>query len=310
MPTLDGCEAQPATDPANCGGCGTACVVSNATAGCASSQCTVGACDTGYTDCDQDATNGCEVNTAANPKACGSCTNDCTTQPGTWTCENGSCKISQCPAGKGECDGNAATVCETDVTNSTLHCGFCNNPCSLPNATGECKASACAIKSCDPGFADCDQQVSNGCQSQHECRPLRKCDRPCSNSNVGTAVCSAGVCTSTCSPGYGNCVTPAQPAADDGCETNLLTDPAHCGQCSGACSATNVTTKVCAAGKCTPVCNTGFGDCNAGLSPAPNDGCETPVSTVPELRRLRAQCGSQNVASTACSAGGAACEAP
>jgi hypothetical protein len=305
----DGCETDPATDPQNCGGCGSACVVPNATPACVAGSCTIGKCNDGFSDCDP-TLSGCEANIGSNPKLCGSCTNDCTLQPGSWVCDSGSCKVSQCAAGKGDCDADP-TSCETDTNSSILHCGFCNNPCNLPNATPECKAGLCAIKSCNAGFADCDNLASTGCEVNllTDAAHCGSCARPCSSMNVGTASCSGGLCVSTCNPGFGNCSKPAAPAADDGCETNLLTNPAHCGKCSepgasAACSTNHVATLACTQGKCTPACSSGWGDCNAALSPAPNDGCETPTASDPlNCGACGLQCGSQNTTQTSCAAG-------
>lgn len=61
-----------------------------------------------------------------------------------------------CTDGKGECDGNQETACETDLRSSTNHCGACGVTCGAGEscASGSCKknqlisttgASACAI---------------------------------------------------------------------------------------------------------------------------------------------------------------------
>lgn len=36
--------------------------------------------------------------------------------------------------------------------------------CSAPNGAAECKAGACVITACDPGFGDCDGDAKNGCE--------------------------------------------------------------------------------------------------------------------------------------------------
>jgi hypothetical protein len=57
----NGCEIDKYYDPKNCGHCGYACVVPNATAACAVGVCAVGRCDMGYSDCNHDGRDGCEV---------------------------------------------------------------------------------------------------------------------------------------------------------------------------------------------------------------------------------------------------------
>ncbi|MFO0587122.1 MAG: hypothetical protein U0441_06280 [Polyangiaceae bacterium] len=45
-----------------------------------------------------------------------------------------------CAEGKGECDGDAKTSCETDLTSSTANCGACGNACA---AGQSCVAGGC-----------------------------------------------------------------------------------------------------------------------------------------------------------------------
>lgn len=49
------------SDPAHCGGCGPCPTPANAAATCTMGQCGLGACDDGFSDCDGDPSNGCEV---------------------------------------------------------------------------------------------------------------------------------------------------------------------------------------------------------------------------------------------------------
>src|SRR5688572_25801772 len=90
--------------------------------------------------------------------------------------------------------------------------------------------SICGNGSCCDGLCrddDVDVQHCGGC-------------RPCSGEQVATPTCEAGLCRSTCLLPYGNCSTPAAPAADDGCETNLETTATRCGACDRACASSGV----------------------------------------------------------------------
>lgn len=72
------------TDPSNCGQCGRSCVIPQATAACVAGECAMGACDTGWSDCDAMLVTGCETpvdcqESMACTTACGSeGTVDCT----------------------------------------------------------------------------------------------------------------------------------------------------------------------------------------------------------------------------------------
>ncbi len=69
------CEAS-LSSVTSCGACGVACpAVDNASSNCNGS-CGF-ACDDGFTDCDGDAPNGCEVQTASDSLNCGACGNSC-----------------------------------------------------------------------------------------------------------------------------------------------------------------------------------------------------------------------------------------
>ncbi|MEI8255059.1 MAG: hypothetical protein WCJ30_05240, partial [Deltaproteobacteria bacterium] len=57
----NGCEALLDGDIANCGACGHACLVPNATAECLAGACGIGACNTGFRDCNGIAADGCEA---------------------------------------------------------------------------------------------------------------------------------------------------------------------------------------------------------------------------------------------------------
>jgi hypothetical protein len=72
----DACETNLATTVAHCGACNKDCSSTNGTASCASGLCKI-ACAGAFADCDGMAETGCEVNTDADKKNCGSCGHDC-----------------------------------------------------------------------------------------------------------------------------------------------------------------------------------------------------------------------------------------
>jgi hypothetical protein len=70
------------------------------------------------------------------------------------------------------------------------------------------------------------------------------CDRACSSDGVASLSCEGGACSSSCERGFANCVQDADP--DDGCETAVSSDAAHCGGCGNKCP----TGFVCVDGQC------------------------------------------------------------
>ncbi len=66
-----------ASDPENCGGCGTRCVLNHARAACSSGTCAVGACEEGFADCNGLPGDGCEESLRTSATSCGACKSAC-----------------------------------------------------------------------------------------------------------------------------------------------------------------------------------------------------------------------------------------
>jgi hypothetical protein len=71
-----------------------------------------------------------------------------------------------------------------------------------------------------------------------------------------------------CDSGRGDC----DADRNNGCEVDLLRDPAHCGGCGQACTAPDC---ACEEGRFTTVCPAGRADCDAD----PDNGCEVDTDT-------------------------------
>ncbi len=290
----DGCEVPVDSDTDNCGSCGNACVTPHATAACTSGVCGIASCDTGYSDCNNDPTDGCEADTNNDPANCGACSNVCPATGGAPVCNSGTCGISACPSGTGECDGDPSTVCETNLLTDLSNCGYCGNACNLPNAGSTCSTGQCTITSCDSGYADCDTLPANGCEvnlasSVNNCGA---CGDACTNANGQTA-CVNAACSPTCNTGYGDC----DGDATNGCETDTATDPLNCGTCGHVCNSTNGTPS-CVAGACKIACAAGWGDCDGD----PSNGCETKLDTSTNCGACGTSCNPAN-ATGSCSTG-------
>ncbi|MBL8601309.1 MAG: hypothetical protein JNK72_05245 [Myxococcales bacterium] len=269
----NGCEVDLRVDPNHCNRCGNVCVASGGTPACRAGVCGVGTCAPGRGDCDSNAANGCETNTLAEPTHCGACGAACALANATAGCANGRCVVSACASGFADCDGNAANGCETDTRSTPSACGACGNVCRLGNAAAACMAGRCTVASCNAGFADCDAQAANGCETDlaTSASACGMCGNVCAVPNAQPR-CAAGRCeVARCDAGFDNCDNNAA----NGCETNTSSNPSACGGCGRVCNLANVAAATCAAGQCgVGQCAPGFADCDGN----PANGCEVNLS--------------------------------
>ncbi len=268
----DGACVDTTTNVAACGACGAACAVTNGTPACVAGRCSVDRCNAGFGDCDADAANGCETDTAASAMHCGMCGRACTFPNAAGACSAGTCAITRCNDGFGDCDGSPANGCETDLRTTATDCGTCGTACSFANAAATCAAGACAMGACNAGFADCDMNPMNGCETPTATTDnCGACGRSCSFANAAAA-CTMGACAlGACRVGFADCdMNPM-----NGCEADLQTGAATCGMCGRACSFANATA-ACTMGACSlDACRAGFADCD--MNPA--NGCESTLAT-------------------------------
>jgi hypothetical protein len=109
--------------------------------------------------------------------------------PSAWTCR------LLCQGIVADCDGSAATGCETNVLTSLGHCGGCGQPCTAPaGGSAACTGGSC-IRACPAGREPC-----------------------------GEACVAAGSCG--CPPGQVRCA---------GACVSLATNASHCGACGREC---------------------------------------------------------------------------
>jgi hypothetical protein len=167
--TANGCEVDVTTSVPNCGACGMACPPrANSAPTCAAGACGL-ACNAGFGDCDLANANGCEVATTSTVSHCGGCGRMCGLANATAGCAASACTVAACDTGFGDCDGAPANGCEVDVRSSAVHCGTCGRACTYANAAGVCRAGTCAMGTCNAGFADCDYNPANGCETAGAC---------------------------------------------------------------------------------------------------------------------------------------------
>jgi hypothetical protein len=104
-----------------------ACFLNHATPLCsATGECVIGACHSGWDNCDGNSSNGCEVDKRQNVNHCGMCNNRCLVPNAVPDCANGVCAVLSCNPGWGDCTG--APGCETDLSRNQT-CGSCDTAC-------------------------------------------------------------------------------------------------------------------------------------------------------------------------------------
>src|SRR6185503_18753544 len=189
----NGCETNTQTSINSCGTCNHVCPPAGGTPNCVAGVCGVSTCNPGLGDCDGDSANGCEtsLNTLTN---CGACGSTCNLTNASESCPSGTCTLGACSSGFANCDGVSTNGCEVNTNSSIANCGSCGSACSSANGTASCSLGACSI-ACDPGFGNCDSNVSNGCETNTQTNLLNcgTCGTQCQNPN-GSTVCSAGSC--------------------------------------------------------------------------------------------------------------------
>ena len=289
----NGCETS-LRSLADCGGCGVACDLANATETCTTGTCSIGSCSSGYGNCDGSTSNGCEASltTLTNCGACGT-----TCAPGHATgasCTTGSCTYGTCSSGWGDCDGSEPNGCEISLRTLT-DCGSCDTPCDLANASESCATGVCTLSTCSSGYGNCDGNTANGCEAAlTSLTNCGACGSPCDLPNASES-CASGTCTLTgCTAGFGNC----DGISATGCEVSLTT-LTNCGACGTACSPAHASGATCSTGSCSfSTCNAGWGNCDGS---APN-GCERSLTTLTDCGACGVACNLAN-ASESCSTG-------
>jgi hypothetical protein len=268
----DGCEVNTNTNISNCGDCNQACIIANGAPVCASGNCEVAGCTTGFENCNNQASDGCEINTRTDDLNCGACGNSCTPSNGIGDCTNSACRIAGCNAGFDDCDAIYANGCETNLT-TVLDCRFCDNLCSVQNGSPVCTATGCGVGGCTAPWRDCNNTYGDGCEvnTNTSLSSCGSCGATCTVAN-GTPTCDAGSCAiASCTDPFADCNN----SAADGCEVNTDTNNTHCGACNATCTLANASA-TCGGGNCEVVaCTPPFRDCNN----FDFDGCEVNSNT-------------------------------
>jgi hypothetical protein len=192
-------------------------------------------------------TDGVQNGTETGKDCGGSCAADCALGDGCGLdadCVSGACLANKCVACKPSTKRCVGTSLQTCTATGDWGTGVA---CTVNNGSPSCVNGVCGIAGCNPGFGDCDSNLSTGCETNLDLPGA--CGTTCANRIVcsishGTPSCPNGACVMACDPGYGDCVS----TANDGCE-KVLNSVTSCGTCSSTMTCTAPAQK-CAGGAC------------------------------------------------------------
>jgi hypothetical protein len=286
------CDVDLKSDPRNCGACGASCPAE--TGGeffsCLEGKCVM-TCKEAARDCDGLIETGCEVFTEWDNANCGGCGITC--NPGDY-CFYSQCGL--CTTGQTFCE-NIGQCVQTQIDDE--NCRVCGNVCDPvgdgstppPNMYFGCLESTCGKRKCKPGWADCDNDKTNGCErkvgTDTDCaacddsclaqgetclkKPFPESDRYC-GCPAGQSFC--GTCDSpggfTVQLPDGGTETFPLPAVCTGYCYDLTNDQGNCGACGQECK-----DGTCEYGSCIKQCPFGRADCDG------NPDCEVNTQSDP-----------------------------
>ena len=297
----DGCEAETSFDPEHCGHCDTSCLRDNAYVECVEANCIFLGCEVNWRDCNDDmsepGSDGCEIDITQNSSHCGRCYNQCSIPHGISQCENKTCVFVECEENWGDCNNNAHILgsdgCETNLLESSSHCGICNTSCVVQNGTSECMEGGCLFTGCNSGYGDCNDNAditgSDGCEERlNTIEHCGECDNGCAFEHASARCVQSECFIDRCEDNWGDCDEIQIPigggSRGNGCETDLTSNPDYCGGCDRNCvdmyyfNSDTVYDYLCQSRKCLiNNCQHGYGDCDGMVG----TGCEQDtLSTV------------------------------
>lgn len=190
-------------------------------------------------------------------------------------CAEGQCIEEYCQAAG--CDNGAHDEGETGVDCGGM-CKPCqtDDPCDVPAdcVSKVCTDGICVAPTCDDGVIngaekgrDCGGGVCDGCGTGSPCSDAIDCQ-----SGVCSGEPGAEKCEVSCVDGMAECDGDTS-SVDEECETSILTDVMHCGDCETTCELAHAE-QSCVSGRCQ------IGSCKT-----PYDNCDNDVETGCETNR-------------------------
>ncbi|MBX3269462.1 MAG: hypothetical protein KF729_04340 [Sandaracinaceae bacterium] len=187
-----------------------------------------------------------------------------------------------------DCDGEVDE--DFDLDGSLEHCGMCNTPCTVPNATPACVDGVCGVGVCNAGFGDC-VEATPGCETPlSTATNCGECGRACTGGLFCAPQAAGYRCVASCDAPLTACM---------GSCVEVGRDPLHCDGCGAACPSVPNATATCSGGICGFTCLPGFEDCDGVAS----NGCER------NLRGDLAHCGACDRACAPRACNARSCEA-
>lgn len=131
-------------------------------------------------------------------------------------CIAGKCVIEQCISGRADCNNNYEDGCEVYTGSDSNNCGYCGNKCQFPNSVSDCQFSTCSLVNCINPYANCDNNISNGCETDtsKDINNCGRCHKICAFPNAYSECVNSECKFIGCKSGYVN----LNGDIKDGCE--------------------------------------------------------------------------------------------
>lgn len=208
------------------------------------------------------------------------------------------------PSPTGECaDGmflcNGQCVGKNDPA---YGCGAAScTPCLITHGTAQCVAGACAVKTCDKGYSDCNGKAADGCELDlSKATSCGACNAVCP---AAAPVCAPAGDSFECGTGC----TPAAPLLCGAECVDPMTSKNHCGSCGMACPDVPNGETTCTAGLCGFTCHPDFHACNGKCAAASDvNACGASCAVCPKPPNATPSC-TGGACGFVCSAGFADC---